>query len=151
MISKAMEIYNKYKEIILYIFFGGTTTIVNWCVYVSVINIWDSTLVANTVAWSCAVIFAFFVNKLLVFRSTSMDMRVIVKESIFFFLTRFVSGMMEIFGPELLINIGLRKSIFGIKGAVAKVIVSVLVIVSNYVLSKILVFRKSTKELKEIS
>ena len=57
-------------------------------------------------------------------------------------LSRIASGVVEIVGPSLLIGIGLNQAIFGIKGAVAKAITSVVVIILNYLFSKLLVFRK---------
>ena len=56
-------------------------------------------------------------------------------------MARMFSGVFEIIGPEVLMSAGMRQQLFGIKGFVAKIVISVLVIIMNYVLSKLLVFR----------
>lgn len=141
MINKFMELYKKYKEIIMYLFFGVTTTIVNWVIYICLIKVGSMTVVANMIAWLGAVSYAFITNKLFVFESKSMSPDVVLKEGISFFMARMFSGVFEIIGPEVLMSAGMRQQLFGIKGFVAKIVISVLVIIMNYVLSKLLVFR----------
>lgn len=63
-----------------------------------------------------------------------------------FMTARAASGAFEIFFPTFLFNIGVDSSIFGVKGAVAKIITSVIVIVANYVLSKFVIFKKNKNE-----
>lgn len=141
MINKFMELYKKYKEIIMYLFFGVTTTIVNWVIYICLIKVGSMTVVANMIAWLGAVSYAFITNKLFVFESKSMSPDVVLKEGISFFMARMFSGVFEIIGPEVLMSAGMHQQLFGIKGFVAKIVISVLVIIMNYVLSKLLVFR----------
>ena len=146
MIKKVKKLFSKYKEIITYIIFGATTTLINWTIYVCMINIGASTIVANSTAWGSAVIYAFITNKLFVFESKSMRKGLVLKEGISFLLTRVFSGLIEVVGPEILMSLGLNQHIFGIKGAVAKFMISIIVIISNYVLSKLLVFRMKIVE-----
>ena len=133
----------KYKQIILYLFFGVTTTVVNWCIYVPLYEILrvDMTL-SNAIAWLGAVLYAFITNKLFVFESRSMAGKVLLQEGIKFFGSRAFSGVVEILLPTGLYAIGLNQALFGIEGGVAKALVSVLIIVLNYIFSKFLVFRK---------
>ena len=134
---------NKYKEIIIYLIFGVATTLVNFLVYTLLIEIFQAEMtVSNAVAWIIAVVFAFVTNKIFVFESKSSRISVVLKEMISFFGSRVISGSIEIFLPTLLFKIGLDFSLFGIKGFVAKALVSIIVIVLNYVFSKLFVFKK---------
>lgn len=137
------RLFMKYKQIILYLFFGVTTTVVNWCIYVLLHNILhaDMTL-SNAAAWLGAVLYAFITNKLFVFESKSLESKVLLQESVKFFGSRAFSGVMEILLPTALYAVGLKQVLFGVEGGVAKALVSVLVIVLNYIFGKFLVFGK---------
>lgn len=140
---KMMDFLKKHKEIILYIIFGVGTTLVNWVIYTLLVTICNSGVtVGNAIAWVAAIIFAFITNKLFVFESKSWAFANTLKEGLSFLASRIFSGIVEIVGPILLIQVGLNQSVFGIKGAVAKAITSIVVIILNYLLSKLLVFRK---------
>ncbi len=136
------KLFQKYREIIMYLIFGVSTTLVNWIVYTLLVSIakTDVTL-ANGIAWFAAVIFAYITNKLYVFESKSWKVSVLLHEIISFFGARIASGVFEIFLPALLMKIGLDQAIFGIEGFAAKLVVSVLVIVLNYIFSKLFVFK----------
>ena len=142
--SEIKELFTKYKEMIMYLFFGVGTTAVNWIIYtimVTVAGIGNLTL-ENVVAWIGAVAFAYISNKLWVFESISWNPNVDLKELGMFLGARIVSGIFEIGLFPVLVWMGLNQAIFGIEGMVAKVIISVLVIVLNYIFSKLLVFKK---------
>lgn len=139
----------------MYIFIGGLTTAVNWIVY-SVMMI--STVImkvpgsaesvmtaANAVAWAAAAFFAFFANKIFVFRSKSFAPRTFIKEVTSFFGARLLSGAIEVFAPTWLYDAGLDMPLFGIEGGIAKLAVSAAVIVLNYVFSKLVVFKDQKK------
>lgn len=144
MMEMITKLFRKNREIVMYLIFGVLTTVVNWIVYSLTVNTVSMT-VANVLAWFCAVIFAFFTNKLFVFESRSWKLSKVVKEIVSFFGSRLATGLVEIFGPTLLFSIGLNQSLFGVKGFLAKVIISVGVIILNYVFSKLIVFRKDKK------
>lgn len=137
------RLYEKHKQIVLYLLFGVTTTLVNWCIYALVHDFFqiDMTL-TNAFAWFGAVLYAFVTNKLFVFESKSMDPKLVLKECVTFFASRAFSGVFEIFLPTALFALGLNQPLIGLDGGVAKALVSILVIVMNYILSKFLVFRK---------
>ena len=132
----------KNKEVIMYLIFGVLTTVVNWIVYSLTVNSLSMT-VSNILAWFAAVIFAFFTNKLFVFESLSWKPSKVISEIISFFGSRLVSGAVEIFGPTLLFSLGVNQTLFGIKGFLAKIIISAAVIIMNCVFSKLIVFRKA--------
>jgi putative flippase GtrA len=136
------QLFTKYRQILLYLFFGVTTTAVNWCIYGLLHGLLqlDMTL-SNAFAWLGAVLYAFVTNKLFVFESKSMAGKVLLVEGVKFFASRALSGAFEILLPTALFAIGLNQPLFGLEGGIAKALVSVLVIVTNYVLSKFLVFQ----------
>jgi len=127
------------KEIIIYLLFGVATTIVNWVVYVFALLFFNLTI-SNAIAWIIAVIFAFVVNKIYVFKSKESSIKGVFKELSLFFGARVISGVFEIVSLPLLVYIGLNQKIYDIEGAVAKIIVSIVVIVSNYWFSKRVIF-----------
>ena len=137
------KLLRKYREIIVYVIFGVATTAVNWIVYVIMQKLFHAEMtLSNGVAWVIAVLFAFVTNKLFVFESKTWQPEVVAREAATFVGARAITGLFETFSPTLLFRIGLDQTVFGIKGFVAKAIVSVVVIVLNYVFSKLLVFRK---------
>lgn len=137
------KLYEKYKELIHYLFFGGATTAVNWVVYGLLVELMGADItLSNALAWAAAVLFAFVTNKLFVFESKSFAPKVIFPEMATFLGSRVFSGLLEIWCPKLLMNAGLDQPLFGIDGFAAKLVVSIGVIVLNFVLSKLLVFRK---------
>ena len=136
------RLFQKYKQILAYLFFGVTTTLVNWCIYALLQTVRMDMTLSNAIAWFGAVCYAFITNKLFVFESRSFAVPVVTREALSFFASRIASGAVEILLPTLLYWVGLNQSLFQLEGGVAKALVSVIVIVMNYVLSKFLVFRK---------
>lgn len=137
------NLYNKYREIISYLFWGGATTCVSWgsyTIFAGVVN--TSVIVANILSWIFAVAFAYITNKIWVFQSKSWKREVIVQELGLFLSTRFATGLFEIIAVPFLVSVGMNQTIFGIKGALSKVVVSILVVVLNYIFSKLVIFKK---------
>lgn len=135
--EKLKALFIKYYDILVYLIFGVLTTVVNYLVYLPCYNILGfSSSVSNMIAWAVAVVFAFATNKPLVFRSHDWSAGVVVPELIKFVGTRIGSG-----GLETLILL-LAVDVLGMNGNVWKLITSVLVVILNYVGSKLLVFRK---------
>lgn len=137
------------REIILYLVFGVLTTVVSWGTYILFAN--DKFLglgitVSKVLSWICAVLFAFFTNKSWVFRSTSWKAKTFFRELISFFGARAVTGALEIFGTPALVRAGVNQKIFGTKGMLANILVSIIVVILNYIFSKLLVFTKKKKK-----
>jgi len=123
------------------------TTLVSWGSYSIFVSIlgdkeWN-VAVANVLSWICAVVFAYVTNKLWVFNSKSWNVKVILPELIKFLSARVVTGIFEIVSVPLLVELGLDQTILGIDGMVAKVLVSVVVVLLNYVFSKLFIFKKN--------
>ena len=100
-------------------------------------------------SWICAVLFAFVTNKIWVFDSKSWRPSVALKELGLFVVSRLISGVIEIAGVPLLIWFGIDQTIFGIEGMVAKVLISVIVVILNYVFSKLFIFKSKKKTIDE--
>lgn len=147
--KKIKELFLKYKEIIMYLIFGVLTTLISWGSYALFEIIFGAFIannialssVANVLSWICAVLFAYITNKLWVFESKSFKADVVFKEIVTFVGSRLATGVFEWAGVPLLMVIGLNQSILGIEGMLAKVIVSIVVVILNYVLSKLFVFK----------
>lgn len=142
--KKIQELFIKYKEMIMYLIFGVGTTVVNWIIYTILQQGlgMKSLTVANIIAWIGAVAFAYVTNKLWVFESKSWKADVVWKELGKFIGARLASGVVEIGLFPILLKLGLNHAIFGVEGMVAKVLISVIVIILNYVFSKLVVFKK---------
>lgn len=144
--EKIKYLLKKYREQIVYIIFGALTTLVNFAVTILCTKCFGMSegrfTLCNAIAWVCAVLFAFFVNKLFVFESKSFRPAVVLPEFGKFVGMRLITGLLEIFLPEPLMNLGLDFELFGQRGIIAKLIVSIIVIVLNYVFSKFWIFRK---------
>ena len=100
-------------------------------------------LLSNILAWVCAVIFAFVSNKLIVFKSKNLDTGFVIKEFISFVASRIFSLLLQLAGIALIVKLlGLYTHLSAhIIEDIAKALMSVVVIISNFVLSKLLVFR----------
>lgn len=136
-----IDLLKKNKEIVLYIVFGGLTTVVNWVTY-SLFVSFCSITVANVIAWVFAVVFAYLTNKIFVFEQKSWKPNIAFFEFSKFVSSRLLTGVVEIAGVDILVYVGLNQTIFGIEGMVAKVTVSIVVVILNYFFSKLIVFKK---------
>lgn len=135
------KLWKKYKEVVSYLFFGVATTGINWIAYSLANTVAGLSMNAsNVVAWVVAVLFAFVTNKAFVFSSKAWSGRALLEEFAKFISARVVTGIVEIGGLPLLYQLGIKQSIWGVEGFVAKIIVSVVVIILNYVFSKFIVF-----------
>ena len=141
MIQKACKLYHTYKEAIDYLFWGGMTTVVSWGSYRSFVLLGTGVFWGNVLSWVCAVLFAFVTNKLWVFNSKSWEGSVLFPELTKFLSSRVATGIFEMIAVPALVAIGLNQTIFGIDGMVSKVLVSVIVVILNYILSKLFVFK----------
>ncbi len=140
------NLYFKHKEIINYLLFGGMTTVVSWGTYSLFVKaIGMSVGVGNILSWICAVLFAFVTNKLFVFESKTWQPATALREFVSFIGARLATGVIEWFGVPYFSTHGLTHPLFGVKGLLAKVVVSIVVIILNYIFSKFLVFFKKEK------
>ena len=137
MIAKLRALIEKYWDILSYLFFGGLTTVVNYLVYFPCYYwLGISATVSNVIAWIVAVAFAYVTNKPFVFRSHDWRWKTVAPELTKFVGCRIGSGLLET------AIIFLTVDLLSWNGILWKIITSVLVVLLNYVASKLLVFRK---------
>ncbi len=143
MIEKIKALYKAHKEGILYLLFGGLTTLI------SILSFWlfslmlgeELYLISNLISWVLAVAFAFVTNKLWVFCSEATDKKTLLREIPEFIGARLFSLGLEELGLWLALDI-LGMSAIPSGDLIAKVILQVVVIVLNYFLSKFIIFKK---------
>ena len=135
------------KETISYIFFGVLTTLVNLIsYYVSLQSFLKftsegiATNVSLCIAWVLAVLFAFITNKLFVFNSKNMSAKTIIKEGATFFGGRLLSYVFE------LAWVNITVFIFHMPQMISKVLGQIIIVIINYFVSKIWVFKKKPEE-----
>ncbi len=147
MIAKCKELLMKYREIIVYLIVGVLTTIVSWgacfiCewLFLNPDISWQNDII-NTVGWVAGVSFSYPLNRKWVFKSTNPH---ILGEFCGFAVSRLSTWILDIVIMRVTVNI------FQMHYWVAKVFISsVLVMILNYVFSKVLIFKK--KSSKEVS
>ena len=127
----------KHYDILAYLFFGVLTTVVNYVIYLPCYNLLQlSAAVSNAIAWVAAVAFAYVTNKPFVFRSYDWSAKTVVPELTKFVGSRVASGALETAIIFVTVDLMLWN------GNVMKLVTSVLVVIFNYVASKLLVFNK---------
>lgn len=144
--EKIKNLIVKYKELLLYLVFGGLTTLVSWGSYALLELSGMSVTAANALSWVFSVAFAFVTNKLFVFESKSWAPKTTLREAGEFISARLLTGLLTMVGVPLLVRWGIDFPIkLGdkvLEGMVAKVIMSVLEVLLNYVASKLVIFKK---------
>ena len=129
--------YKKHKEMLLYLFFGGLTFVISVITYAFFnVSLGMNELVANIFSWILAVLFAFFTNRIWVFDSNAEDMNGILKEMVSFFGGRVATLLME----EVILYVGIK--LLSMNSIGVKVAAQILVLIGNYLISKLFVFKK---------
>lgn len=138
-IKKVWNLYKKYDEMINYLIVGGLTTLVSlgtyyFCVYTFLNpNNAFQLQIANIISWISCVTFAYFTNRIFVFKSKRTDK---LKEAISFYGSRIAT---------LLLEMGIMfvfVTILHFNDKIIKLVAQVVITILNYVLSKLLIFRK---------
>lgn len=131
------NLLSKYKEVILYLVFGVLTTAVNIVVYYIFNDMLGiHYLAANAVAWVLSVLFAYITNRIWVFESRNTAFSAVAKEIMLFTGCRLFSGVVDMGVMFVGVDVLLCNSM------IMKVISNVIVVVMNYVFSKLLIFKK---------
>ncbi|MCM1189146.1 MAG: GtrA family protein [Muribaculaceae bacterium] len=140
MTDKIKELWKKYEEIISYLIVGGLTTVVSWMAMFLVSwlvfgnplypTFWQN-IVLTAVNWTAGVIFAYFTNRRFVFKSHEPMRQEIPK----FVMSRISTFVLDLVMRQVL---GLMK----VNVYVTTVVVAVLVVIANYIFSKLFVFKK---------
>lgn len=121
------------KELVLYVVFGALTTLVNFIVYFLFARLFGvHYIISNILAWFFSVLFAYVTNRIWVFESRNEN---ILKEISLFFSGRIFSGAVDTGLMYLFIDI------LTIGDFISKLIIQVIVVILNYVVSKLVVFK----------
>ena len=128
------------RETVSYFIFGVLTTAVDWVGYFALYNMGYSVVFSQTMSWAAAVLFAFITNKLFVFESKGLSRKELAREFFAFIAARLVSLGMEELGLWLMIGaLHWNENL-------AKLIMQVVVVIANYVFSKLFIFKKTAVE-----
>lgn len=131
------SLFLKYKELILYVFFGGLTTLVNWAGYWLLADVFRVPyLWATAIAQVLSILFAYVTNRIWVFESKAKGFSAVFWEMVRFFGCRAASFVLDL----LCMRIGVGG--LHVNDMVMKLLSNVIVVIVNYVFSKLIVFRK---------
>ena len=141
----------KYKEQIMYLFVGGGTTVVDWVVFyilnflipdLSAIGFFTRfpNAIEYTVAWASAVLFAYWASKYFVFETAKKEG---FAQFMRFVGSRVLTLILSLVGDFVL------TGLFKMNEFIAKLIISVAVVIINYITSKLLVFNKKEESMEE--
>ena len=129
--------YAEHKEILLYLFFGGFSFFLNMGLYFLFKELWGiNELIANAYCWFICVSFQFFTNRTWVFGVGKGSAVELIRQLVSFFAGRVCTLLVE----ELILAIFITW--LGFNSMIVKLIAQVVVIVSNYLISKLWVFSK---------
>ena len=147
--QKIKELYLKYKEVINYLIFGVLTTVVSLVTkYLLLFTVLDASnalelQVSVIISWIVACLFAYITNRIWVFESKSKE---IINEMVKFFVSRLSTLGLEMLTMFVFVTaLGLDSDVWVV---VWTLVAQVLVIVGNYILSKLIVFKNKKKEEK---
>lgn len=137
MIDKVVKLIKKYKEVINYLIFGVLTTLVNIVVYEIFTKAFHvDYLVSTVIAWIFSVAFAYVTNKIFVFESKNNTKTEILKEIVSFVGFRLFSGVMDIVFMYITVDV------FLFNDSLMKITSNVVVVILNYLFSKLFIFKK---------
>ena len=136
-LKKIADYYKNHQEGMRYLVFGALTTVVNIAIFIIFAKVFNlSTTISNIIAWIIAVLFAYITNKILVFKAKKDTFKVLLIEILFFFLARIFTLVLETIILVIFID-NLHFNSF-----IMKIISNIIVIIVNFILSKILIFKK---------
>ena len=157
------KLFDKYREIIVYLIFGVLTTLVSMGVYFAILLVAEYVgkispdepvfnairLVAQIIQWVAGVLVAFFTNKKWVFNAGGTTKKETARE-----LSKFALGRVGTLGLDTLLTFGtvwilnalnyvpFRLILTFTADLWSKIVASIVVIITNYIISKYLVFKK---------
>ena len=136
--NKLVNIYNRYREQILYLVFGGLTTLISIITYAVFTELADiNILIANILSWIISVAVAYATNKSVVFRPDKKGVAQVLTEALSFYAGRLLTLLIE--EAILFVFIDLAK----LPNMPVKIIAQIIIIVLNYIISKVFIFKKT--------
>ena len=129
--------YSKHKETLLYLFFGGLSFVLNMLLYYSITELLKiNVLISNIITWIIIVAFCFITNKKWVFNDTSSTNKSLLSQIVSFYASRLITLCVE----EIILFIFITR--LQLNSLIIKIIAQIIVIILNYVFSKLIIFRK---------
>lgn len=133
--------YQKHREGLLYLFFGGLAFFLSLFIFWLFVTPFGlNELIANVISWIIVVYFAFTTNRIWVFKATTNSTKEFFIQMKNFYIGRIATLIVE--EGILLVFI----TLMGLNSLIIKIIAQVVVIILNYIISKIWIFRKSNKD-----
>ncbi len=130
------KLWKRWKQIFLYLFFGGVTTVVNIIAFfISYELIGINSIISTVLAWIAAVAVAYITNKIFVFESITATLRELIRE-----ITAFLSCRLLSLGADVFI-MWLFNEILGYNAVLVKILANFVVVVMNYIFSKLFIFK----------
>ena len=138
MIIMLETLAKKYQDVFIYIFFGICTTLVNIFTYWICAHVFHITVLSSAIiAWFFAVLFAYLTNRKWVFHSDVTTKEEIAKEAISFYICRLTTGFVDWALMYVFVDI------MSLNDIVIKAVANIVVIVLNFIASKLIIFRKN--------
>jgi len=136
-VERILQLIKKHSDLIIYVILGGLTTVVNFLVYFPLRTFFSiPAALSNIIAWAVAVAFAFLTNKPLAFKSYDWSPSVTFSELVRFIACRAGSGVAETLFLMLTVDVLRWNDTF------MKLLISIIVVLANYIASKLFVFKK---------
>lgn len=136
--KRIRKLYEQYKEVVNYLIFGVLSTLVNfltYCLFARLLGVDE--VISSGLSWFFSVLFAYITNKLFVFESKTETPQETIKEMLSFFVARIVSGILCDVG-----TFALMVKVLHINDIFSKLVTQVMVVIVNYVFSKLIIFKK---------
>lgn len=131
------QLWNRYKEMILYLICGGCSTLVNIVAYyICAYPLALRTVPSTCYAWVAAVLFAYVSNKLWVFESRLSGFHEVAREMISFFSCRILTGLVDLAIMYIFVDV------LYVNDVMVKIGSNAIVVVLNYLASKFFIFKK---------
>ena len=133
-------LWNKYKEIINYLIFGVLTTLVNYVSYLILTKACNvDYMVSTVIVQIISILFAYVTNKLFVFQTKGLSKKEFFKEMFSFFGFRILSLFLDMGFMYLFVDV------LHLNDVIMKLVSNVLIVIANYIFSKVFIFKKKTK------
>lgn len=132
-----IRLLRQHRALLLYLIFGGLTTVVNVLTYALCFSaLGMGNVISTCAAWFVSVLFAFITNKLWVFDSWDLSLPTLLREGVSFFLCRLLTGFMDVGIMFLAVDV------FHLSPIIWKIIANILVVIANWAVSKCIIFAR---------
>ncbi len=135
--ERLKQLFFKYKEYVLYVIFGGLTTLISLISFYICSHPLDiGTVASNIISWILSVSFAYVTNRKWVFKSKTVGFYGIVKE-----IAGFIAGRLLSMGIETVL-LWITVDLYHFNDMLMKVVIGIIVVIMNYFFSRLVAFKK---------